>query len=174
MAGATDGIKEAHEHQVAHRDIKPQNILVFGPDEAKIADFGIARWRSRLQRQEAVMLTPRYCSPEQAFYALTGQREEMVGLRGDIYSWAVMIYELVTGRHPYDWVVKAGERENAETQRAMLKAVAANDRRGFIPTGDITFDGLIDRCTCEPRGRISDIAAANRVLRALVQRMKQA
>ena len=48
VSNATEGIKEAHDHMVAHRDIKPQNILIFGPSEGKIADFGVARWRSRV------------------------------------------------------------------------------------------------------------------------------
>lgn len=172
VAKATDGIKEAHEHQVAHRDIKPQNILIFGPREGKIADFGVARWRSRLSRADTVMLTPRYCSPEQAFYALTGRHEGLVGIAGDIYSWAIMVYELVTGKHPYDWAVRASvPKDGRSVQKAVLKAIAANDRRGFVPTGDITFDSLIDRCTCDLKHRITDIAIANRILRELVRRM---
>ena len=172
VAAATDGIKEAHDHQVAHRDIKPQNILIFGPREGKIADFGVARWRSHVSRQDTVMLTPRYCSPEQAFHALTGKHEGLVGIAGDIYSWAIVVYELVTGKHPFDWALKASvKKDPRSTQRAMLKAIAANDRRGFVPTGDITFDSLMDKCTCGLKQRISDIAIANRVLRQLVQRM---
>jgi serine/threonine protein kinase len=171
LANATDGIKEAHEHQVAHRDLKPQNILIFGPDRGKIADFGIARWRSRMMRRDTAMLTPRYSSPEQAFHALTGEREGLVGLAGDIYSWAVMVYELVTGRHPFDWAIK-GQRDHRAARRALLQAIASNDRRGFVPTGDITFDALIHSCTCDLKHRITDIAVANRVLRQLAQRMR--
>ena len=171
VAAATDGIKEAHDHQVAHRDIKPQNLLIFGPKEGKIADFGVARWRSRLSRADSVMLTPRYCSPEQALHALTGRHEGLVGISGDIYSWAVMVYELVTGKHPFDWALKS-QRDPREQQRAIIKAIASNDRRGFVPTGDITFDSLIDRCTCDLKHRIRNIAVANRVLRELVKRMR--
>lgn len=172
LAKATDGIKTAHMHQVAHRDIKPQNILIFAPEVGKIADFGIARWRSRLHRAETVMLTPRYSSPEQAFHALTGEREDRVGISGDIYSWAIMVYELVTGRNPFDWSIK-GIKDARQARRGILKAIAANDRRGFVPTGDITFDSLIDRCTTDLRQRINDIAVANRVLRQLIKRMKE-
>ncbi|TVR16816.1 MAG: hypothetical protein EA401_00950 [Planctomycetota bacterium] len=171
LAKATDGIKTAHAHQVAHRDIKPQNILIFGSDVGKIADFGIARWRSRIHRADTVMLTPRYSSPEQAFHALTGEREDRVGISGDIYSWAIMVYELVTGRHPFDWAVKE-VRDPRAARRGILKAIAGNDRRGFLPTGDITFDSLIQRCTDDLRNRISDIAVANRVLRQLIRRMR--
>jgi serine/threonine protein kinase len=168
---ATEGIKEAHDHQVAHRDIKPQNILIFGPGQGKIADFGIARWRSRRSSRETVLLTPKYASPEQAFYALTGQHEAMVDLRGDVYSWAIMVYEVVTNAHPFAWAIR-GIKDALVSQRTLLKAIAANDRRGFAPTGDITFDSLIYNCTCDLKHRIGDIAVANRVLRQFVQRAR--
>lgn len=176
LGAATEGIHEAHLHHVAHRDIKPQNILVFAPGVAKIADFGIARWRKRRARRESVLLTPKYASPEQAFYALTGEHEQLVEVRGDIYSWAIMVYELVTGHHPFTWAIKAaGAAGDAlAQQRILLKAIAANDRRGFAATGDITFDSLIDNCTTDLKRRIADISVANRVLRQFVQRMRMA
>ena len=171
VIAATEGIKEAHDHQVAHRDIKPQNILIFGPGQGKIADFGIARWRSRRSSKDAVLLTPKYASPEQAFFALTGEHEAMVDLRGDIYSWAIVVYEVVTGAHPFTWAIR-GIKDPLVSQRTLLKAIAANDRRGFQPTGDITFDSLIYNCTCDLKHRIGDIAVANRVLRQFVNRAR--
>lgn len=174
LCAATEGIHEAHLHHVAHRDIKPQNILVFAPGVAKIADFGIARWRTRRVHRESVLLTPKYASPEQAFYALTGEHEQLVEVRGDVYSWAIMVYELVTGHHPFTWAVTAGAatKEPLGQQRVLLKAIAANDRRGFAATGDITFDSLIDNCTTDLKRRIGDISLANRVLRQFVARMR--
>ncbi len=171
LSRATDGIKEAHDHQVAHRDIKPQNILIFAPGQGKIADFGIARWRSRRTSKESVLLTPKYASPEQAFYALTGERETLVDMRGDIYSWAIMVYEVVTGIHPFNWAL-SGIKDPLVSQRTLLKAIAANDRRGFQTTGDITFDSLIYNCTCDLKHRVADIALANKVLRQFTQRAK--
>ncbi len=171
LASATDGIKEAHDHHVAHRDIKPQNILIFGPAQGKIADFGIAKWRSRRLIKESVLLTPKYSSPEQAFYALTGEKETLVDMRGDIYSWAIMVYEVVTGHHPFTWAIK-GIKDPLVSQRNLLKAIAANDRRGFQTTGDITFDSLIYNCTCDLKHRVGDISLANRVLRQYVQRLR--
>ncbi len=171
LSKATDGIKEAHDHQVAHRDIKPQNILIFAPGQGKIADFGIARWRSRRTSKEAVLLTPKYASPEQAFYALTGERETLVDMRGDIYSWAIMVYEVVTGVHPFAWALK-GIKDPLVSQRTLLKAIAANDRRGFQTTGDITFDSLMYNCTCDLKHRVADIALANKVLRQFTARAK--
>jgi serine/threonine protein kinase len=171
LTRATDGIKEAHDHHVAHRDIKPQNILIFAPGQGKIADFGIARWRSRRTSKEAVLLTPKYASPEQAFYALTGERESLVDMRGDIYSWAIMVYEVVTSTHPFAWAIR-GIKDPLVSQRTLLKAIAANDRRGFQTTGDITFDSLIYNCTCDLKHRVADIALANKVLRQFTQRVK--
>ena len=63
-------------------------------------------------------------------------------------------------------------RGQRAARRAILKAIAENNRRGFKPTGDITFDSLIDNCTSGLRSRINDIAVANRVLRQLIRRMK--
>ena len=171
LASATEGIKEAHDHFVAHRDIKPQNILIFGPGQGKIADFGIARWRSRRSTKETVLLTPKYASPEQAFWALTGEKESLVDTRGDVYSWAMMVYEVVTGRHPYAWAIQ-GIRDPLVSQKALLRAVANNDRRGFQPTGDITFDSLIFNCTCDLKHRVADISLSNRVLRQYIQRLR--
>lgn len=174
LCASTEGIHEAHLHHVAHRDIKPQNILVFAPGVGKIADFGIARWRTRRAKRESVLLTPKYASPEQAFYALTGEHEQLVEVRGDVYSWAIMVYELVTGHHPFTWAIRAGmsSKDPMSQQRTLLKAIAANDRRGFAATGDITFDSLIDNCTTDLKRRIGDISLANRVLRQFVQRMR--
>lgn len=169
LAFATDGIKESHMHAVAHRDIKPQNILIFAPRKGKIADFGIARWRSRIKELEVTELTPKYSSPEQAFHVLTGRHEGLVGISGDIYSWAIMLYELVTGRHPFQWAVQPGLSPQ-ENQRAVLQAIAANDRRGFKETGDITFDMLMMRCTDDLKRRINDIALANQKLREFIRR----
>ena len=171
LANATEGIKEAHDHFVAHRDIKPQNILIFGPGQGKIADFGIARWRSRRSNQENVLLTPKYASPEQAFFALTGEKETLVDMRGDVYSWAMMVYEVVTGRHPFAWTLSA-TNDVLTNQRTLLKAIAANDRRGFLTTGDITFDSLIYNSTCDLKNRVADISLANRVLRQYIQRLR--
>jgi serine/threonine protein kinase len=168
---STEGLVVAHAHGVAHRDIKPQNILIFGPSRGKIADFGIARWRTAFADSEATMLTPRYASPEQALTALTGAHDGDVGRTSDIYSWAIMVYEIVTNKHPFYWATKGHESARA-TQRAVLQAIADNDRRGFQPTGDITFDSLIAQCTCDREERITNLKKANQVLSQLVKRLR--
>ena len=86
-------------------------------------------------------------------------------MAGDVYSWAIMVYEVLTGKHPFDWALEIDDKVKAQ---AMMKAIAANDRRGFVPIGDITMDSLIDACTADLRQRIRDIASANKILRQFV------
>lgn len=170
LAEATDGIREAHRFDVAHRDIKPQNILIFDPEQAKIADFGIARWRSRRpKKDDTAFLTPKYCSPEQAYYVLTGKAAHSIGIPGDVYSWAIMVYELVTGRHPFAKHIDR-KRRTLENQKAILRAIATNDRSGFQPIGDITFDAMMQMCTNDFKHRTFDINLANQKFREFIER----
>ncbi|MEW5960483.1 MAG: protein kinase, partial [Chloroflexota bacterium] len=90
-------IDYAHNQKVVHRDLKPANIM-FAPDRRVVlADFGIARLLSvpGYTTKNAVLGTPAYMSPEQA-------QGEPVDRRSDIYSLGVILYELVTGRVPYE------------------------------------------------------------------------
>lgn len=89
------GLEAAHSVGVIHRDMKPENVLLDEPGNAHIIDFGIARRASARITSAGTMLgSPAYLAPEQ----LMG---EPVTPRADIYSLGVMIYEMLTGRHPY-------------------------------------------------------------------------
>ena len=80
-----------------HRDVKPQNVIVDGDGQAKVADFGIARAgdTSQMTQTGAIVGTMQYLSPEQA-------EGRPVDRRADLYSAGVVLYELLTGRVPFD------------------------------------------------------------------------
>ncbi|MBV8160649.1 MAG: serine/threonine protein kinase [Acidimicrobiia bacterium] len=88
-----------HSQGIVHRDLKPENILVTGDDHLKIADFGtalLAGARRLTWRHLSESLgTPDYMSPEQ----IQGERGDP---RSDIYAWGVMMYEMLTGRVPFE------------------------------------------------------------------------
>ena len=90
-------LEHAHRNGIVHRDIKPQNILVHADGHIKVADFGIARIAdsATLTRGDMVMGSVHYFSPEQA-------RGEGASAASDIYSTGVVLYEMLTGRVPYD------------------------------------------------------------------------
>ena len=97
------GLQAAHEKGVVHRDIKSSNLMVTPQGQVKIMDFGLAQLadRSKLTKTTASLGTPSYMSPEQAQKSKTDRRT-------DIWSLGVVVYEMVTGRLPFE-----REREQA-------------------------------------------------------------
>lgn len=89
------GIESAHAKQITHRDIKPQNIIISTEGKVKVTDFGIAKAASSNTISSDVMGSVHYSSPEQA-------RNGFVDGRSDIYSLGIVMYEMVTGRVPFD------------------------------------------------------------------------
>ncbi|HET7296998.1 MAG TPA: protein kinase [Gemmatimonadales bacterium] len=87
---------EAHAHQLVHRDVKPQNILISEEGDAKITDFGIARplTEAALTMPGRVLATTDYIAPEQAL-------GEPVSGRSDLYSLGVVLFEMLTGDVPF-------------------------------------------------------------------------
>lgn len=86
----------AHRHDIIHRDIKPQNIMVQPDGNIKVMDFGIARAKnSHLTADNAVLGTAHYVSPEQT-------QGKALGPTTDIYSLGIVMYEAATGRVPFD------------------------------------------------------------------------
>ena len=92
-----EGLAEAHRLGVVHRDLKPSNIMIDKEGNARIMDFGIARSlkTKRMTLEGMTIGTPEYMSPERA-------EGKEVDHRSDIYSLGVMLYEMVTGRVPYE------------------------------------------------------------------------
>ncbi len=98
-----DAVQFAHQNLVVHRDLKPENILVTKDGQVKLVDFGIARLLDdagaddgpETTRTAWRAFTPQYASPEQI-------RGEPVTVAGEVYSLGVVLYELLSGRRPYD------------------------------------------------------------------------
>jgi len=92
-----EGLSEAHGMGVVHRDLKPGNIMIDKEGNAKIMDFGIARslLGKGLTGEGAIIGTPEYMSPEQV-------EGEDIDRRSDIYSLGIVLYEMVTGKVPFE------------------------------------------------------------------------
>jgi serine/threonine protein kinase len=91
----------AHQHHIVHRDLKPTNILVTADGTPKLLDFGVAKMLNPLAASHTTevtslgrAMTPEYASPEQI-------RGGPIGPATDVYSLGVLLFELLTGRHPY-------------------------------------------------------------------------
>lgn len=96
--GVLDALAYSHKAGIVHRDIKPANVMLTPEGEIKVMDFGIARavadTSATMTQTAAVIGTAQYLSPEQA-------RGETVDARSDIYSAGCLLYELLTGRPPF-------------------------------------------------------------------------
>ncbi|HEY3578643.1 MAG TPA: Stk1 family PASTA domain-containing Ser/Thr kinase [Gaiellaceae bacterium] len=89
-------LRFAHRHGIVHRDIKPHNVLVDSEGRVKVTDFGIARaGTSQMTETGSIVGTAQYLSPEQA-------RGGEVDQRSDLYSLGIVLYELLTGKTPFD------------------------------------------------------------------------
>lgn len=90
-------LQHAHDKGIVHRDVKPQNIMLLENGTIKVADFGIARFshsETRTMTEKAIG-SVHYISPEQAKGELTDEK-------ADIYSVGIVLYEMLTGRLPFD------------------------------------------------------------------------
>ncbi len=135
IAGETaEALEAAHSAGVVHRDIKPHNILLSREGHAKVTDFGIARAASAPGGGDtsAVIGSVNYVSPEQA-------RGETVGPQGDIYSLGATLFEMLTGKPPFN----GGDRLAILHKHVYDRAPRPSDSRSGLPS---EVDSLVAHC----------------------------
>lgn len=148
----TKAIQNAHEHHIIHRDIKPHNILVTADGHAKVTDFGIARAVSSatVTHTGDIIGSVHYLSPEQAKGLLSNEQS-------DIYSLGIVLYELITGRVPYDGETpitialkhlqeqpvlpsQINPRIEKEFEAVIMRAIAKSPEQRYLSAKDLLAD----------------------------------
>jgi len=136
-----EGLGEAHRLGVVHRDLKPQNIMIDKEGNARIMDFGIARFHEAegVTGSGVMIGTPEYMSPEQA-------ELKEIDKRSDIYSLGVILYEMVSGRVPFEGAtpLSVAMKHKAEKPR---------DIRELRPHISPDAAALISRCLEKDPGK---------------------
>ena len=127
------GIEAAHNKHIIHRDIKPQNIIISTEGKVKVTDFGIARVATTNTINADVMGSVHYASPEQA-------RNGFVDGKSDIYSLGIVMYEMVTGRVPFD-----GESTVAVAIQHLQEEMVVPS--AYAPELPISMEKIILKCT---------------------------
>ena len=127
------GIQAAHEHGIVHRDIKPQNIIVSDSGKIKVTDFGIAKAATGDTIASSTMGSVRYLSPEQA-------RGGYSDARSDIYSLGITMYEMATGKVPFD-----GENTVAIALMHLRDEIVPP--RNYFPDIPVSLENIILKCT---------------------------
>lgn len=147
-----EGLAAAHEKGIVHRDIKSENILLTPKGQAKIMDFGLAKVKgaTKLTKAGSTLGTAAYMSPEQA------QGEE-VDQRSDIFSFGVVLYELLTGKLPFRGehhaalmysiinedpqpVARFNEKVTPEIEHIVSKALAKDKEERYQHADDLLAD----------------------------------
>lgn len=127
------GIEAAHNKNIVHRDIKPQNIMISTEGKVKVTDFGIARAATSNTISSDVMGSVHYSSPEQA-------RNGFVDGKSDIYSLGIVMYEMVTGRVPFD-----GDTTVAVAIQHLQEEIVPPSV--YAPNLPISMEKIILKCT---------------------------
>ena len=164
VIGLADGLATAHEAGILHRDVKPENILITKTGYAKLADFGLAKLRESPSlvadaptetrtRPGVIVGTVAYMSPEQA----SGQP---VDARSDVFSFAVVLYELLAGRRPF----------RGSTDLDVLHAIAHQSADPLPESIPLPLRELIERALQkDPAQRVQTMREVVADLRRLVR-----
>ncbi len=162
-----EGMSEAHQKGVIHRDIKPQNIILNPNNRVKIFDFGVAEYAESAASQEAGqeprevchMGSIRYLSPEQ----VQGDTED---LRTDIWSLGVLLYELVTGELPF----------NGDSEEEIFKSILFDTPKQpseMVDNFPLEFETIILKCLSKDvEARYSSMQHVFRDLELLREKLK--
>lgn len=127
------GLEVAHNNEIVHRDIKPQNIMISKDGKVKVMDFGIAKAATSETIASNAMGSVHYTSPEQA-------RGGYSDAKSDIYSLGIVMYEMVTGRVPFD-----GETTVAVAVKHLQDEMPSP--KTFCPELPISLEKIIYKCT---------------------------
>ena len=139
------GIETAHNKNLTHRDIKPQNIIISTEGKVKVTDFGIAKAISSNTLSSDAMGSVHYVSPEQA-------RNGFIDGRSDIYSLGIVMYEMVTGRVPFD-----GETTVAVAIQHLQEEMV--EPSAFAPDLPISYEKIVLKMTQKsPERRYQSVA----------------
>jgi len=158
----TAALAEAHKRGIVHRDIKPGNIMISSSGIVKVLDFGLAKSFMRapddateviISRADVVSGTTPYMSPEQ----LLG---EPLDGRSDLFSLGIVLYEIASGRRPFDRRTAAGT----------INAILMEDPEPLAPSDLVALEPLILRALAKPVGRrFRDASAMHESLSALAE-----
>ena len=127
------GLEAAHRSNIVHRDVKPQNIIISTDGKVKLSDFGIARAASSNTISSNVMGSVHYSSPEQV-------RGGYSDAKSDIYSLGITMYEMVTGRVPFD-----GDTTVAIAIKHLQEEIESP--RKYVPDLPYSLEQIILKCT---------------------------
>jgi serine/threonine-protein kinase len=147
LMAVADALAYVHEQGIIHKDVKPENVLVSASSDVRLIDFSLSqtKWDRLLQFGRKVEGTPLYMAPEQ----IRGARCDA---RTDVYSFGVMMYELLAKRHPF----------MAESQEKILEKhlrEAPVSMRTFVRTIDAALDRFVLRLLNKnPDGRFQTMS----------------